>query len=210
MKQKLSYVFLLFLAITIISFSVENPVKDYSGFSEANAKIQKQTEMHYDSLLKASEIDYFVKTLSAHPHNLGSAGDKANVQFILQKYREWGFDARIDTFYALFPTPKTRLLEAVSPIQYKALLQEPPLKEDKTSSQSDQLPTYNCYSADGDVTAELVYVNQGVPQDYEELDKMGISVKGKIVIARYGGSWRGIKPRLAQEHGGIGCIIYSG
>ena len=210
MTQKLSKIFLLFLAITILSFSTENPKKDYSGFSEMNAKNQAKLESRYDSLLKADDINYFVKTLSAHPHHLGSAGDKANVQFILQKYKEWGFDARIDTFYALFPTPKTRLLEAVSPIQYKALLKEPSLNEDKTSSQTgDQLPTYNCYSADGDVTAELVYVNQGVPDDYEELDKMGISVKGKIVIVRYGGAWRGIKPRLAQEHGAVGCIIYS-
>ncbi len=210
MKQKLSKVLLLFLVVTILSFSTENPKKDYTGFTDANAKIQANWELRYDSLLKASDIDYFVKTLSAHPHHLGSAGDRANVQFILQKYKEWGFDARIDTFYALFPTPKTRVLEAVSPITYKAVLKEPALNEDKTSSQtSEQLPTYNCYSADGDVTAELVYVNQGVPDDYKELDKMGISVKGKIVIVRYGGSWRGIKPRLAQEHGAVGCIIYS-
>ena len=210
MKQQLLKATFLFLAITAVGFSGDNNNKDYSGFSDGDAKIQKKLETRYDSLLKAPDIDYFVKTLSAHPHHLGSVGDKNNVEFILQKYREWGFDARIDTFYALFPTPKTRLLEAMSPIKYKAVLQEPALKEDRTSSQtSEQLPTYNCYSADGDVTAELVYVNQGLPQDYEVLDKMGISVKGKIVIVRYGGSWRGIKPRLAQEHGAIGCIIYS-
>ncbi len=210
MKHFLPKLLLVFLSISVLSFSGENNHKDYSGFSDANAKIQHRLETLYDSLIKASDIDFFVKTLSAHPHHLGSAGDKANVDFILKQYRSWGFEARIDTFYALFPTPKTRLLEAISPITYKAVLQEPALKEDKTSSQtSEQLPTYNCYSADGDVTAELVYVNQGIPQDYEELDKMGISVKGKIVIARYGGSWRGIKPRLAQEHGAIGCIIYS-
>ena len=210
MKHPLSKVLLLFLAIIIISFSAGNSDKDYSGFSDDHAKVQQKLELRYDSLLKASDIDYFVKTLSAHPHHLGSVGDRANVDFILQQYKSWGFEARVDTFYALFPTPKTRLLEAVSPIKYKAVLQEPALKEDHTSSQtSEQLPTYNCYSADGDVTAELVYVNQGLPQDYEELDKMGISVEGKIVIVRYGGSWRGIKPRLAQEHGAVGCIIYS-
>ena len=210
MKHPLSKIFLLFLAVTIISFSAGNNDKDYSGFSDADAKTQKKLEARYDSLIKAPDIDYFVKTLSAHPHHLGSVGDKNNVNFILQQYKSWGFDARVDTFYALFPTPKIRLLEAVSPIKYKAVLQEPALKEDRTSGQtSEQLPTYNCYSADGDVTAELVYVNQGLPQDYEVLDKMGISVKGKIVIVRYGGSWRGIKPRLAQEHGALGCIIYS-
>jgi len=209
-KQLYSKATLVITIVLLSGFSLDNSHKDYSGFSDADIKAQQKLEMRYDSLIKVSDIDYFDKTLSAYPHNLGSAHDKANAQFILQKYREWGFDARIDTFYTLFPTPKTRLLEAVSPIQYKAQLQEPSLKEDKTSSQtSEQLPTYNCFSADGDVTAELVYVNRGVPDDYEALDKMGISVKGKIVIARYGGSWRGIKPRLAQEHGAIGCIIYS-
>src|SRR6185312_2869229 len=209
MNKYIIKVFLAFIAVSILGFSTGNPIKDYTGFSDTNAPIQKKWEAGYDSLLQAPDIDNMVKILSAHPHHVGSIGDKNNVEFILQKYREWGYNARIDTFYALFPTPKTRLLEATSPMKYKAVLQEPTLKEDRTSSQtSEQLPTYNCYSADGDVTADLIYVNQGLPQDYEELDKMGISVKGKIVIVRYGGSWRGIKPRLAQEHGAIGCIIY--
>jgi len=96
-----------------------------------------------------------------------------------------------------------------SPTSYKAILKEPALKEDATSGQEGQLPTYNAYSADGDVSAELVFVNYGLPQDYEVLDKMGIDVKGKIVIAKYGHSWRGTKPKVAQEHGAIGCLIYS-
>jgi N-acetylated-alpha-linked acidic dipeptidase len=110
----------------------------------------------------------------------------------------------------LFPTPKSRNLELLGKQPYKAKLDEPVLKEDRTSGQRDQqLPTYNAYSADGDVTAELVFVNRGIPADYEELEKMGVSVRGKIVIAKYGGSWRGIKPKVAAEHGAIGCIIYS-
>ncbi|MBK7832552.1 MAG: hypothetical protein IPJ56_09490 [Gemmatimonadetes bacterium] len=71
------------------------------------------------------------------------------------------------------------------------------------------MPTYNAYSGEGDVTAPLVYVNYGVPADYEELEKRGISVRGAIVIARYGGSWRGIKPKVAHEHGAVGALIYS-
>ncbi|HEX7200116.1 MAG TPA: PA domain-containing protein, partial [Dongiaceae bacterium] len=109
-----------------------------------------------------------------------------------------------------FPTPKERLVEMVAPSRFTAVMAEPQIPEDSTSGQqSEQLPTYNAYSIDGDVTGDLVYVNYGVPKDYEELEKRGIDVKGKIVIARYGGSWRGIKPRLAAEHGAIGCIIYS-
>ena len=110
----------------------------------------------------------------------------------------------------LFPTPRVRVLELTAPTKYTAKLAEPPLADDPTSSQTaEQLPTYNAYSADGDVTGQLVYVNYGVPDDYEELERRGIDVKGKIVIARYGGSWRGIKPKVAAEHGAIGCIIYS-
>ncbi|MDQ2752235.1 MAG: M28 family peptidase, partial [Bacteroidota bacterium] len=147
--------------------------------------------------------------LSAVPHHISSPGSKANAKYILSLYKKWGWDAQIETFHVLFPTPKTRVLEMISPTTYKAILKEPALKEDATSGQSGQLPTYNAYSADGDVTAELVFVNYGLPQDYEVLDKMGIDVKGKIVIAKYGHSWRGTKPKVAQEHGAIGCILYS-
>jgi N-acetylated-alpha-linked acidic dipeptidase len=140
---------------------------------------------------------------------VGSAGGKAVAENILQKFKAYGWDAKIETYQVLFPTPKTRVLEMVSPTVYKALLKEPALKEDGTSNQEDQLPTYNAWSADGDVTGELVFVNYGLPQDYEVLESLGISVQGKIVIAKYGRSWRGIKPKVAQEHGAIGCIIYS-
>jgi len=93
---------------------------------------------------------------------------------------------------------------------FKANMQEPALPEDPTSNQqNEQLPTYNAYSIDGDVTGPLVYVNYGVPEDYEELERRGVSVKGAIVIARYGHAWRGIKPLVAGEHGAVGCIIYS-
>jgi N-acetylated-alpha-linked acidic dipeptidase len=110
----------------------------------------------------------------------------------------------------LFPTPKERVLELLGPTPFKAALEEPPLAVDPTSSQkSEQLPSFNAYSVDGDVTGPLVYVNYGRPSDYEELARRGISVKGAIVIARYGQSWRGIKPKVAAEHGAIGCLIYS-
>jgi N-acetylated-alpha-linked acidic dipeptidase len=127
----------------------------------------------------------------------------------LNRFKSYGFDAKLETYTVLFPTPKTRVLEMIAPKLYKALLKEQPLKEDGTSLKPDQLPTYNAWSADGDVTDELVFVNYGLPEDYDLLIRMGIDVKGKIVIAKYGRSWRGIKPKVAQEHGAIGCIIYS-
>lgn len=183
--------------------------KKITGFFEKNVPGQLNLEASFDKNLSKENVGVTIKKLSAVPHHLGSPGDKANAEYILSLYKKWGWDAQIETFHVLFPTPKTRLLEMTSPTSYKAILKEPALKEDATSGQSGQLPTYNAYSADGDVTAELVFVNYGLPQDYEVLDKLGIDVKGKIVIAKYGHSWRGTKPKIAQEHGAIGCIIYS-
>jgi N-acetylated-alpha-linked acidic dipeptidase len=151
-----------------------------------------------------------MQRLSARPHHVGSPYDKDNAEWMLAKFKEWGLDANIEIFDVLFPTPKARAVELVEPTRFTAKLQEPALAIDPTSNQqAEQLPTYNAYSADGDVTAPLVYVNYGIPEDYEKLDRMGVSVKGAIVIARYGNSWRGIKPKVAGEHGAVGCLIYS-
>jgi N-acetylated-alpha-linked acidic dipeptidase len=170
----------------------------------------RSLEKQFDSHLSSADIKARLERLSARPHHVGSPYDKENARFILSQYKTWGFDARIEEFSALFPTPKTLLLEMISPVKYTAVLKEPPLKEDRTSDEvAEQLTTYNAYSIDGDVTGDLVYMNYGVPSDYEELQRMGIDVRGKIVITRYGGSWRGIKPKLAAEHGAIGCLIYS-
>jgi N-acetylated-alpha-linked acidic dipeptidase len=183
--------------------------KKITGFFEKNIDRQSNLESAFDKNLSAENIGENIKTLSAKPHHISSPGGKENAEYILNQFKKFGWDAEIETFHVLFPTPKTRLLEMTSPTSYKALLKEPALKEDRTSGQEGQLPTYNAFSADGDVTAELVFVNYGLPQDYEALDKMGIDVKGKIVIAKYGHSWRGTKPKVAQEHGAIGCLIYS-
>jgi N-acetylated-alpha-linked acidic dipeptidase len=151
-----------------------------------------------------------MQRLSARPHHVGSPYDKDNAEWLLGKLKEWGLDASIESFDVLFPTPKERALELVEPARFTAKLEEPTVLGDPTSSQHDeQLPTYNAYSIDGDVTAPLVYVNYGTPDDYEQLDRLGVSVKGAIVIARYGASWRGIKPKVAAEHGAVGCLIYS-
>ncbi|HST53787.1 MAG TPA: transferrin receptor-like dimerization domain-containing protein [Pyrinomonadaceae bacterium] len=184
--------------------------KTLTGFDRDSSERERALESRYDSLLKKENLREWMKRLSARPHHVGSAYDRENAEFLLGLFRSWGYDARIESFDVLFPTPKTRLLELTAPEHYTAKLAEPPLKEDSTSDQtSEQLPTYNAYSIDGDVTGQLVYVNYGVPKDYDELAERGIDVRGKIVIARYGGSWRGIKPKVAAEHGAIGCVIYS-
>jgi N-acetylated-alpha-linked acidic dipeptidase len=180
------------------------------GFSNDHASQQRALEARFDSHLEAANLREWMKRLSARPHHIGSPYDKDNAEFMAGLFRSWGFQTEIEQFKVLFPTPKTRVLEMVAPTRFTATLSEPPVAGDSTSGQTaEQLPTYNAYSIDGDVTGDLVYVNYGVPRDYEELERRGIDVKGKIAIARYGGSWRGIKPKVAAEHGAVGCIIFS-
>ena len=180
------------------------------GYTSQSSQQQKDWEKKFRDGIVPDNIRENMRRLSARPHNVGSPYDKDNAEWILSKFKEYGFDARIETFSVLFPTPKERVVELLEPTKFTAKLQEPVLSIDPTSNQTaEQLPTYNAYSIDGDVTAPLVYVNYGNREDYERLDRLGISVKGAIVIARYGGGWRGIKPKVAGEHGAIGCIIYS-
>ncbi len=197
-------------AIGLAANAAEEHAARLMGYSEQESKAERQWEDKFNAIPQPDNMREYMKRLSAYPHHVGSPYDKANAEWILSKFKEFGLDAHIETFYVLFPTPKERRVEMVTPTRYVATLQEPPVSGDPTSDQkSMQLPTYNAYSIDGDVTAPLVYVNYGLPSDYDRLASMGISVKGAIVIARYGSSWRGIKPKVAAEHGAIGCLIYS-
>jgi N-acetylated-alpha-linked acidic dipeptidase len=180
------------------------------GYTADSARAERDWETKLRAIPSADNEREYMKRLSARPHNVGTPYDKDNAEWLLAKMKEWGLDAHIENFDVLFPTPKERAVELVEPTKFPASLQEPPVAVDPTSNQqSEQLPTYNAYSADGDVTAPLVYVNYGIPDDYEKLERLGVSVKGAIVIARYGESWRGIKPKVAAEHGAAGCLIYS-
>src|ERR1700753_1102486 len=186
------------------------PTPNLLGYSTQAAAAERGWEQSFRDGIVPDNIRESMRRLTARPHHVGSAYDKDNAEWILGRFKAWGFDAHIETFQVLFPTPKTRLLEMIQPTRFRASLSEPALGEDPTTGQTDeQLQTYNAYSADGDVTARLVYVNYGNREDYEELDRLGISVKGAIVIARYGHGWRGVKPQGAAEHGAIACIIYS-
>jgi N-acetylated-alpha-linked acidic dipeptidase len=180
------------------------------GFTPENSQAQRSWETRFKAIPDPARMRESMRLLSAHPHHVGSAYGKQNAEWLRDQFRSYGWQADIEQFDVLFPTPRERVLEMVAPTQFKANLDEPTVPGDPTSGQHDeQLPPYVAYTADGDVTGPLVFVNYGVPADYEELDRHGISVKGAIVIAKYGGSWRGIKPKVAAEHGAIGCIIYS-
>jgi len=180
------------------------------GFRAASSAEELAREKAFDAALDPADLRSWMEQMSSEPNQVGTPHDKANADFTLAKFKEWGWDARIETFEVLYPTPKSLTVELVAPSAFKARLAEPPIDGDRTSSRtSGALPPYNIYGADGDVTADLVYVNFGMPADYAELERRGIDVKGRIAIARYGQCWRGLKPKLAQEHGAAGCIIYS-
>jgi N-acetylated-alpha-linked acidic dipeptidase len=181
-----------------------------AGYSAPASRTEREWERQFQALPEPAHIRESMRRLSARPHHVGSPYDKDNAEWILAQFKSFGLDAHIETFDVLFPTPRERIVEMVAPTRFTATLREPAVANDPTSAQqSEQLPSYNAYSIDGDVTAPLVYVNYGVPADYEELAARGVSVKGAIVIARYGHSWRGIKPKVAAEHGAVGCLIYS-
>ncbi len=200
----------LLLCVCVFSAATPDQPPAMMGYTAADSAAQRDWEVKFRGIPTPENLRDYMRRLSARPHNVGSPYDQDNAEWILAHFKQWGLDAHIENFDVLFPTPKQRVVELVEPTRYAAKLQEPALNVDPTSNQqAEQLPTYNAYSIDGDVTAPLVYVNYGVPDDYEKLERLGISVKGAIVIARYGESWRGIKPKVAAEHGAVGCLIYS-
>ncbi|MEO8429572.1 MAG: PA domain-containing protein, partial [Verrucomicrobiota bacterium] len=198
------------LSLAFFAFGEPTNPRPLLGFYPSSAAQERELEARFDASLRRDNLRDWMKRMTAKPHHLGSPFGKEVAEFIASQFRSWGYETEIEQFDVLFPTPKLRQLEMVEPQKFQARLAEPALPEDSTSGiTQDQLPPYNAYSVDGDVTGKLVYVNYGVPKDYEVLAEKGIDVKEKIVIARYGGSWRGIKPKVAAEHGAIGCIIYS-
>jgi N-acetylated-alpha-linked acidic dipeptidase len=198
------------LTVTLVSSGLCQSKDQLRGFSDASARTQREWERKFAAVPDPDSLREYMRILSARPHHLGSPADSVNAEWILNKFKSWGLDASIETFQVLFPTPLERVVELVGPERFVARLREPAIPGDPTTSQQkEQLPTYNAYSPDGDVTAPLVFVNYGVPEDYERLERLGVSAKGAIVIAKYGKSWRGIKPKVAAEHGAVGCLIYS-
>jgi N-acetylated-alpha-linked acidic dipeptidase len=208
MRRCAAVLLILVLVLPFSVFAADEPT--LTGYSPRSSQTERDWESKFRAIPDPANLREDMRHLSAHPHHVGSAYDKDNAEWILARFKEWGLDAHIETFNVLFPTPKLRVLEMVEPTRFTAKLEEPALAVDPTSNQkAEQLPTYNAYSIDGDVTAPLVFVNYGLPEDYEKLERLGVSVKGAIVIAKYYHSWRGVKPKVAAENGAIGCLIYS-
>src|SRR6185295_4484996 len=179
------------------------------GFTPDSAATQLSLEQRFDSQLNPNELRDWLKRLSSGANQVGAPHNKENAEFVRDQFRSWGWDAQIEQFDVLYPTLKRHTLELVAPTKFVARLKEPALEGDETSARTDGMPPYHVYGGDGDVTADLVYVNYGMPDDYKDLARRGVEVKGKIVLARYGQGWRGLKPKLAYEHGAVGCLVYS-
>ena len=182
---------------------------DLKGFLSDEITAAREWEERFRAIPKAENLREYMRVITEEPHIAGLPGSKRVAEYVLSKFQSFGLNAWIEETQALMPLPTERHLELVAPESYVAKLEEPAIAEDKDSADPGQLPTYNAYAGEGDVEAQVVYVNYGTPEDYEELDEMGIDVRGKIVIARYGRSWRGIKAKLAQSRGAVGCLIYS-
>jgi N-acetylated-alpha-linked acidic dipeptidase len=207
MRKLLSSLFVCATGLALTPAPADTTLR---GFFPQSVQAERDLEARFKAMPNPGRMREAMRRLSARPHHVGSPYDKDNAEWILAQFKSYGWDAHIENFDVLFPTPVERVVELISPTTYKALLQETALTGDPTSNQqAEQLPSYNAYSVDGDVTGPLVFVNYGVPADYELLEQRGVSVKGAIVIAKYGGSWRGIKPKVAAEHGAVGCLIYS-
>src|SRR5579862_3313710 len=199
----------LSFVLTVSVYAQAPAVAPLRGFPPDQWKVQHDLEVQAKAIPQAERLRIYMERMAAKPHHAGSPGSKAVADYLAAQLNDWGLDTRIETFQALIPYPTTRMLEMTSPLHFRAKLAEPAIPEDSSTAQEGQLPPFNAYGASGDVTAPLVYVNYGQPEDFEYLKKQGIEVKGKIVIARYGRSWRGLKAKLAQDNGALGCLIYS-
>ncbi|MCY3927161.1 MAG: M28 family peptidase [Acidobacteria bacterium] len=199
------------LALTLTVAAAPSAAQELIGFHPDRAAEQRAIEKRADGWIVAEDLIAWNRSMTPRPHHAGAPQTEANARWMVDRFREWGFEAGIETFHVLFPTPRLRKLTLLEPTRFEASLVEEPAADDATAqlAVAEGLPPFNAFSADGDVTAELVYVNRGIPADYEVLERLGIDVAGKIVIARYGGSWRGIKPKVAFEHGAVGCLIFN-
>ena len=201
----------LLLALTLAVAAQSAGAQDLIGFHPDRVAAQRDMEERADAWIAPEDLLEWNRGMTPRPHHAGSPQAEANARWMVERFREWGFEARIETYHVLFPTPRRRSLTLLEPTRFEASLIEEPAAGDGTAeiAVAEGLPPFNAFSADGDVTGELVYVNRGIPADYDVLERLGISVRGKIVIARYGGSWRGIKPKVAFERGAIGCLIFN-
>ena len=200
----------LLIVLALVALASPHPEAQTSairGFPADAVAAERQREEQFRQMPDSARLKEYMTAMAGEPHVAGRPGSRKVAEYALGQFKSWGLDAKIETFEALMPWPSERVLEMMAPTHSTLTIKEPVLAEDPDSNDADLTPTFNAYSGDGDVTGEVVYVNYGMPADYDRLEKLGVSVKGKVVLARYGGGWRGIKPKVAYEHGAVGCLI---
>jgi N-acetylated-alpha-linked acidic dipeptidase len=212
MRQGTVVLTLTAATLGVVLVSAQNntaPPSRLRGFSVASSASELERERMFQAMpdAKLAEADFDVMT--AEPHHTGSPYEIKLADYVADRFKTFGFDVSRDEYSVLLPWPGERRLDIVGPDPVKLEVEEEKIRGDQWADMPGILPAYNAYSPSGDVTGEIVYVNFGIPSDYDTLQKLGIDVKGKIVLARYGGSWRGIKPKVAAEHGAVACLIYS-
>jgi N-acetylated-alpha-linked acidic dipeptidase len=198
---------IIFLINSFQSFAFAQTI---DGFSAAKSQDERRLEEQFRAIPQGASAREHLRRLTEQPHIAGTPEDYATAIYVRDQMRSFGLSADLKEYQVWLNYPKSDpIVELIAPRREKISVREAVLKDDPTSSNPKITPLFNGYSASGDVTAPLVYANYGLPPDYEALAKAGVEVKGKIVIVRYGNSFRGVKAKVAQDHGAIGCIIYS-
>ena len=205
---------LRFVLILVVLILVSAPARRAQtgairGFPSDSVAAERQREEQFRKIPDSARLKEYMSAMAGEPHVAGRPGSRRVAEYALQQFKSWGLEARIESFEALMPWPTERVLEMVAPTRVVMAIKEPTVPEDPDTADADSTPVFNAYSADGDATGDVVYVNYGMPGDYVRLKEMKVDVKGKVVLARYGGGWRGIKPKVAYEHGAVACLIYS-
>ncbi|HXI61342.1 MAG TPA: M28 family peptidase, partial [Pyrinomonadaceae bacterium] len=207
LRQTLAYS----LSLIILSSQSITLAQSIDGFSASRSQDERRIEEQFRAVPAPDSAREHLRRLTADPHIAGTKEDYATAVYVRDQMRLFGLPAELKEYQVWLNYPKTDpIVELISSARRERLsVREAVIKEDPTSSNPKITPLFNGYSPTGDATAELVYANYGLPPDYEALQTAGVDVKGKIVIVRYGNSFRGVKAKVAQDHGAIGCIIYS-
>lgn len=205
-------VFICAASFTGAQKQATTPGSAIDGFTAREAAVERNLEERFRRIPTATSARAHLQRLTGEPHVAGTPEDYQTALYIQGKLREFGITAELKEYQVLLPYPKQpSLVELIKPNQSRKrlLVEEAVVSEDATSASRKIIPLFNGYSASGDVTAPLVYVNYGLPSDYEALKKINVELRGRIVVARYGRSFRGVKAKVAEQNGAAGLIIYS-
>ncbi len=209
----ISLVVILFILPANIRFGFSQALVDLralDGFSARGTLLERRWEEQFLAVPSAASAREHLRRLTLEPHVAGTKEDYATAIYVRDQLRSYGLTAELKEYQVWLNYPNSPgIVELIAPRRERLAVREAIVSADPTSSNPGITPLFNGYSPSGDVTAPLVYANYGLPGDYDELKKAGVDVKGKIVIVRYGNSFRGVKAKVAEDQGATGCIIYS-